>query len=260
MDVSVDAPSQKLQGQQLTEQQVELLSTEHRASIEKLRRRALENGEKSIFHISVDFDVTRAEEVITNEQDRLTKRKEFQQRKLMGACITEDEANANDRADLKDRGENKRFSPPIAMIWTTIQKAEMEDIFFNATGAYPEEEEEEFLCRAEARKFNLWDDDKAGDKVEVLQVEGECSMYRPECHDMQTFKEDDTLWQQEYEEGTVWQQETQRHDLTLQDEELLEEERRLWQGRTSRGRWSSVVQGQTKSTGEICKVDTRLEN
>jgi hypothetical protein len=31
----------------------------------------------------------------------------------------------------------------------------MEDIFFNATGAYPEEEEEGFLCRAEARRFNV---------------------------------------------------------------------------------------------------------
>ena len=79
------------------------------------------------------------------------------------------------------------------MIWTTIQKAEMADIFFNATGAYPEEEEAEFLCRAEASKFNLWDDGKTGDKVEVLQVEGECSMYRPEYHAMQTFKEDDTM-------------------------------------------------------------------
>ena len=192
----------------------------------------------------------------------MIKRKEFQQRKLAGACITEAEANANDRADLKDRGENKRFFPPTTMIWTTIQKAEMEDTFFNATGAYPEEEEEEFLCRAEARKINLWDDGKTGDKVEVLQVESECSMYRPECHDMQTFKEDDTVWQQEYVEDTVWQQEPQRHGLPLQDEELLKEERRLWQGRTSRGssRWSSVVQGQTKSTREICKVDTRPEN
>ena len=161
-------------------------------------------GEKSIFHTSVDFNVTRAEESITNEQERLIRRKEFQQRKLAGACITEAEVNTADRADLKDKGEkDKRFFPPTAMVWTTIQKAEMKDIFFNATGAYPKEEEEEFLCRAEARKFNLWDDGKTGDKVEVLQVEGECSMYRPECHAMQTFREDDTLWQQEYEEDTV---------------------------------------------------------
>jgi hypothetical protein len=116
MEVSIDARSRRRQGQRLTEQQIGLLSTEQKASIEKLRGRALEHGEKPTFHISVDFDVTRAEEAITNEQERLIKRKEFQQRKLVGACITEAEANANDRADLKDRGENKRFFPPTTMI------------------------------------------------------------------------------------------------------------------------------------------------
>ena len=157
MEVSIDARSRRMQGQQLTEQQIELLSTEQRASIEKLRRRALEHGEEPKFHISVDFDVTKAEEAITNEQERLIKRKEFQQRKLAGACVTEAETNANDRAELRERKE-KRVFPPTAMVWTTIQRAQMSDIFLEATGALPEEEEEEFLCRAETRKFNLWDD------------------------------------------------------------------------------------------------------
>ena len=92
-----------------------LLSTEQKASIEKLRGGVLEHGEKPAFHISVDFDVTRAEEAITNEQERLIKRKEFQQRKLAGACVTEAEIDANDKADLKGRGEKKVF-PPTAMI------------------------------------------------------------------------------------------------------------------------------------------------
>ena len=115
----------------------------------------------------------------------MIKRKEFQQRKLTGACVTEAETNANDRAELRERKE-KRVFPPTAMIWTTIQRAQMSDIFLEATGALPEEEEEEFLCRAETRKFNLWDDGETGDKVEVSQVEGECTMYRPEHHDMQS--------------------------------------------------------------------------
>ena len=89
MEVSIDARSQKMQGRRLTEQQFELLNTEQKASIEKVRRRALENGEKPIFHTSVDFNITRAEEAITNEQERLTRRKEFQQRKLMGACVAQ---------------------------------------------------------------------------------------------------------------------------------------------------------------------------
>ena len=270
MEVSIDARSRRMQGQQLTEQQIELLSTEQRASIEKLRRRALEHGEEPKFHISVDFDVTKAEEAITNEQERLIKRKEFQQRKLAGACVTEAETNANDRAELRERKE-KRVFPPTAMVWTTIQKAQMSDIFLEATGALPEEEEEEFLCRAETRKFNLWDDGKTGDKVEVSQVEGECTMYRPEHHDMQSCRERDTRWQrgefrrrgqeENKSEHTVWQQGTQRHDLIFHDEEeFLNEERRLWRGQASRGRWSNVVQGETRGTGEVCRVDMKPDS
>ena len=72
----------------------------------------------------------------------MIKRKEFQQRKLTGACVTEAETNANDKAELKER-KGKKVFPPTAMIWTTIQRAQMSDIFFDATGAYPEEEENE---------------------------------------------------------------------------------------------------------------------
>ena len=146
---------------------------------------SLENGEKPIFHISVDLNFTRAEEAITNEQERLVKRKEFQRRRLAGACVTKAEMNANDRTDLKDKVENdKRIFPPTTMSWTTIENAKMRDVFSDATGVYPEEEEEEFLCRAEAKKFNLWADGKTGDKMEAGFVDGKYSMYRPECHDM----------------------------------------------------------------------------
>ena len=147
----------------------------------------------------------------------------------------------------------------------------MSDIFFDATGAYPEEEEEEFLCSAETRKFNLWDDGETGDKVEVLQAEGECTMCRPEHHAMQSFREGDTRWQQgEFKrrgqegnksEHTVWQQGTQQHDSIFQDEEEFHNrERRLWQGQTSRGRWSNVVQGQTRGTRENCRVDMKPDS
>ena len=55
----------------------------------------------------------------------MIKRKEFQQRKLAGACVTEAETNANDRAELKGRKEKKVF-PPTAMIWTTIRRTRPE--------------------------------------------------------------------------------------------------------------------------------------
>ena len=62
----------------------------------------------------------------------------------MGECITEAEVNADNRVDLIDGETDRRFFPPTAMVWTTIQRAKMEDIYKDATGAYPEEEEEEF--------------------------------------------------------------------------------------------------------------------
>ena len=128
-EISIDASSREMQGRQLTEQQIEMLSTEQKASIDKLRGRALEHGEKEpIFHVSVDFDVTRAEDVITNEQERLARRKELQQRKAAGECITEAEVNADNRVDMTDGEKDRRFFPPTAMVWTTIQRAKMEDI------------------------------------------------------------------------------------------------------------------------------------
>ena len=95
----------------------------------------------------------------------------------------------------------------------------------------------------------MWADGKTGDKMEVKIVDGETALYRPECHDMQSFSE----------KNTMWQQEAQLHDSILQDdEEVRNEERQLWQGQTSRGRWSN--QERTRSTGEICKVDMKPES
>ena len=168
----------------------------------------------------------------------------------MGACVTEAEGNTNDRAELKDKGDKEvRFFPPTAMVWTTIQKAQMRDIFLGATGVYPEEEEEEFLCRAEAEECDMWPDETTGTEMEVNIVEGGTTLYRPEYHDMQSPSEEDA----------VWQQENNRCDSISQDEEeIRNEERQLWRGQTSRGRWSN--QKRTKSIGEICKVDMRPES
>ena len=72
------------------------------------------------------------------------------------------------------------------MVWTTIKTKRTEEIVFEATYSYPEEEEEEFLCRAEAKPLNLWDDGKIeekplldlkGKKVQI--TENTHSMYRP---------------------------------------------------------------------------------
>ena len=39
-----------------------------------------------------------------------------------------------------------------------------------------EPKKEEFLCRAEAKKFNLWADGNTGDEMEAKIVDGEYSM------------------------------------------------------------------------------------
>ena len=81
MEISMDPLSQQIQGLKLTKQQIKLLDTEQQATIVDLREWALECGQENpAFHVSVDFDVTKAEDAITNERDRLIKRKEFQQK------------------------------------------------------------------------------------------------------------------------------------------------------------------------------------
>ena len=75
------------------------------------------------FHVSVDFDVTKAEDATTNEKDRLSKRKEFQQRKKA-------EAGSDNKAEVVTKEAGGRFFPPTAMVWTTIQTKRMEEIFF----------------------------------------------------------------------------------------------------------------------------------
>ena len=116
----------------------------------------------------------------------------------------------------------------------------MKEIFFEVTDSYPEEEEETFLCRAEARPFNLWDDGKTEDKPlldlkrEKVQItENTHSMYKPACsrqRDMQPSDEEHTTWSQ----GII-----SRCD---EDDEARNEERKLWRD-------------QTTNREQICRVD-----
>ena len=160
MEISMDPLSQQMQGLGLTEQQIKLFDTEQQATIADLREWAIECGqEKPAFHVSVDFDVTKAEDAITNERDRLIKRKEFQQKQKM-------EADSGDQKEVTIKEAGGKFFPPTAMVWTTVKATGMKEIFFEVTGNYPEEEEEEFLCKAEAKSFNLWDGGECGDHKE----------------------------------------------------------------------------------------------
>ena len=110
MEISMDPLSQQMQGLELTEQQIKLLDTEQQATIADLRGWAMECGQaKPAFHVSVDFDVTKAEDAITNERDRLIKRKEFQQKQKV-------EAASGDQKEVTIKEAGGRFFPPTAMV------------------------------------------------------------------------------------------------------------------------------------------------
>ncbi len=132
------AEEERIQGQVLTQEHIDKLRPEQIADIEQLRKTAIKEGQKQpVFRIAVGFNVTEAEDAITTEQDRINRRKEMQTIKAIPAEGEE------------EKREHQIF-PQTAVIWTEVASKTMNKIFKAATGIEPEDEEEEFICRAES--------------------------------------------------------------------------------------------------------------
>ena len=115
-------------GSIVTEEVVNLLEPEQRGYIEELRKTAKEFGTTPKFHVSLAFDVTKVEEGIPSEADRVEK-----SRGHRNTAVTKTEIG-------------KDMFPSTAVVWTTIARKRMSEIFTEATGEYVEDEEEEYSC------------------------------------------------------------------------------------------------------------------
>ena len=121
-------------GSIVTEEVVNLLEPEQRGYIEELRKTAKEFGTIPKFHVSLAFDVTKVEEGIPSEADRVEK-----SRGHRNTAVTKTEIG-------------KDMFPSTAVVWTTIARKRMSEIFTEATGEYVEDEEEEYLCQVEQQR------------------------------------------------------------------------------------------------------------
>ena len=102
-----------------------------RERIEKLSRKAETYGTILEFHVPLAFDVTRVEEGIPSEAVRVEK-----SRRYRNTLATE-------------AGLGKELFPNTAVVWTTIARKRVSEIFAEATGEYVKVEEEEYLCTIE---------------------------------------------------------------------------------------------------------------
>ena len=116
-------------GSIVSEEVVNRMEPLQKERIEVLRKAAEEHGYKPEFRVALAFDVTKVEEGIPSEADRVEK-----SRKHREQIKTEEEAG---------------MFPNTAVVWTTIARKHMSNIFTEATGEYVKDEEEEYLCPVE---------------------------------------------------------------------------------------------------------------
>ena len=102
-----------------------------RERIEKLRRKAETCGTIPEFHVSLAFDVTGAEEGIPSEASRVEKSRGYR-----NTLTVETELG-------------KELFPNTTVVWTTIARKRMSEIFTEATEEYVKDKEEEYVCVAE---------------------------------------------------------------------------------------------------------------
>ena len=127
--------TEALQGRILTQEEIAMLDEDKRAHLSKIGTEAEKNGVKPEFRIALVFDMTRIESSITTDQER-------SQRSLEHRGLETPE-------EVQDGETIAQVFPPTVVAWTDIKRKTMSEIFVEATGIQPEDEEEEYICRME---------------------------------------------------------------------------------------------------------------
>ena len=128
--------AEQLQGRILTKEEIQMLSDKQRAHLSKIGAEAEKNGLKPEFRIALVFDMTRIESSIATEQER-------SQRSL-------EHRGMETPREVLDGETIAEVFPPTVVVWADIKRKTMSEIFVEATGIQPEDEEEEYICRAES--------------------------------------------------------------------------------------------------------------
>ena len=94
---------------------------EQKTYIQELRQAAIDNKVKEPeFTVSIGFDVTKAEDVITAEVERQQRRREFE---------------GTEKPDgITSKETTEQIFPTTAMVWTTIADKNMDEIFKEVEG------------------------------------------------------------------------------------------------------------------------------
>ena len=119
--------TEALQGRILTQEEIEMLNEDQRAHLSKIGKEAEKNGVKPEFRIALVFDMTRIESSITTDQER-------SQRSLEHRGLETPE-------EVQDGETIAQVFPPTVVAWADIKRKTMSEIFVEATGIQPEDEE-----------------------------------------------------------------------------------------------------------------------
>ena len=185
-------------GSIVTEEVVNRMEPFQQERIEVLRAAAKEHGHQPEFRVALAFDVTKIEEGIPSETVRVAK----------------------SRAHRDPVQVEEGMFPNTAVVWTTIARKRMSEIFSEATGEYVKDEEEEYLCPVECQRRRACRD-RAGhndvdveedSKYEVQCVKENLFQGLNELEDKRSGGEIGRRWEELSDKPDMWSNEVDRWD------------------------------------------------